>query len=119
MSLQLVLASLFPPAEKERWEPSLRWQPIPYNYAPLDKDPVSIYTKLFYSQTFLILQLLFPYNCPNFPLYRSEYEQTADYRAAEEKYTDLLAHLTAHTGVKYFSFLQLYYLAGVLQIQVE
>lgn len=64
------------------------------------------------------LQILFPYNCPNFDFFLSEYEQTAEYKAAEEKYSSLMAHLTAHTGVKYSSFAQLYYIEGVLTLQV-
>lgn len=39
MSLELVLAGLFPPGKK-RWLYDLNWQPIPYNYWPLQKDEV-------------------------------------------------------------------------------
>lgn len=53
MSLQLALAALFPPAEKEQWEPSLSWQPIPYSYAPNDKEPVDISKKLLKRLIFL------------------------------------------------------------------
>ncbi|RZC41542.1 venom acid phosphatase Acph-1, partial [Asbolus verrucosus] len=34
MSLQLVLASLFPPLESDVFEEGLNWQPIPYNVEP-------------------------------------------------------------------------------------
>lgn len=35
MSLQLVLASLFPPINvRQRWNPALNWQPIPTTYVP-------------------------------------------------------------------------------------
>lgn len=39
MSLELVLASLYPPKGSQAWSP-LYWQPIPYNYVPksLDKE---------------------------------------------------------------------------------
>lgn len=40
MSLLLVLASLFPPKGIEVWKFGLNWQPVPYNYAPMDKDKV-------------------------------------------------------------------------------
>lgn len=56
MSLQLVLASLFPPAEKEAWEPSLHWQPVPYNYNHRDRDPVSKLWK--HTDSFLSLFIL-------------------------------------------------------------
>ncbi|CAO1354775.1 unnamed protein product [Diamesa hyperborea] len=39
MSLQLVLAGLFPPANTPlEWNKNLNWLPIPYNYEELDKD---------------------------------------------------------------------------------
>lgn len=39
MSLQLVLAGLFPPAGTPlEWNKNLNWLPIPYNYEELDKD---------------------------------------------------------------------------------
>lgn len=39
MSLQLVLAGLYPPAEIQRWSTDINWQPIPTKYVPekLDK----------------------------------------------------------------------------------
>lgn len=43
MSLELVLASLFPPRGKEIWLPGLNWQPIPYNYREIKNDAVSNY----------------------------------------------------------------------------
>lgn len=39
MSIQLVLAGLFPPQGSPlEWNKYLNWQPIPYNYEELDKD---------------------------------------------------------------------------------
>jgi prostatic aicd phosphatase len=39
MSLQLVLASLYPPKQTSlEWNKNLNWQPIPYSYEDLDKD---------------------------------------------------------------------------------
>lgn len=40
MSLELVHASLFEPKNVEKWKMGLNWQPVPYNYAPTDKDKV-------------------------------------------------------------------------------
>lgn len=40
MSLQLVLAGLFPPTESQIWEKQLPWQPIPFNYNPKYHDKV-------------------------------------------------------------------------------
>lgn len=41
MSLQLVLASLFPPENELIWEKHLKWQPVPFTYWPIEKDHVS------------------------------------------------------------------------------
>lgn len=39
MSLQLVLAALYPPKQTPlEWSKNLNWQPIPYSYEELDKD---------------------------------------------------------------------------------
>jgi prostatic aicd phosphatase len=38
MSLELVLAGLWPPTGTQRWMPGLNWQPIPYNYLTSDKE---------------------------------------------------------------------------------
>lgn len=36
-SLQLVLAGLFPPQGKQKWNEKLNWQPIPIGYDPRDQ----------------------------------------------------------------------------------
>jgi prostatic aicd phosphatase len=46
MSLQLVLAGIFPPKETAfEWNHELNWQPIPYNYEDLDKDSLLLVRK--------------------------------------------------------------------------
>lgn len=49
MSLELMLAGLWPPAKSQEWNTGLPWQPIPYNYRRLKEDQVIIfcYLKLF------------------------------------------------------------------------
>lgn len=38
MSLQLVLAGLFPPVGQQNWNSNLAWQPVDTLYDPLDAD---------------------------------------------------------------------------------
>ncbi|XP_016841023.1 venom acid phosphatase Acph-1-like isoform X2 [Nasonia vitripennis] len=45
ISLQLVLASLFPPTPELIWKKDLNWMPIPIHYLPKKLDP------FFYSHT--------------------------------------------------------------------
>lgn len=43
MSLELVLAGLFPPLSPlQKWDADLNWQPIPYNYAPQGTEEVNM-----------------------------------------------------------------------------
>lgn len=46
MSLELVLAGLFPPT-RPKWLAKMKWQPIPYINLPLKSDPVSFSLKCF------------------------------------------------------------------------
>ena len=38
MSMQLVLAGLFPPSSEQIWNDEINWQPIPVHYVPLLDD---------------------------------------------------------------------------------
>ncbi|XP_066585945.1 venom acid phosphatase Acph-1-like [Prorops nasuta] len=38
MSLQLLLAALYPPPPNQKWHPALDWQPIPYSSVPKPED---------------------------------------------------------------------------------
>ena len=41
MSLQLVLAGLYPPSPKTSWSNEINWSPIPTHYKPFDQDFLS------------------------------------------------------------------------------
>ncbi|TGZ39027.1 Venom acid phosphatase Acph-1 [Temnothorax longispinosus] len=81
MSLQLVLAGLFPPSEKQTWNPHLPWIPSWTYFVPYKTD-----------------NLLFPHYCYR---YREEYQRFLQRESAKEminKYKNVMDYLTDHTG---------------------
>lgn len=83
MSLQLLLAGLFPPQGTSlEWNKDLNWLPIPYNYEDLDKDTL----------------LLVRTTCPR---YHEELERVFTQDISEELKVDkqLYEELTNITGL--------------------
>ncbi|XP_051158223.1 venom acid phosphatase Acph-1-like [Leptopilina boulardi] len=81
MTLQLVLASLYPPESVQKWNPDLNWQPIPFIYEKKARD-----------------WLLWPTNCPK---YKQEYEKvlkSSEILKRIEKFQPLMDRLTKLTG---------------------
>ncbi|KAL0125246.1 hypothetical protein PUN28_004407 [Cardiocondyla obscurior] len=81
MSLQLVLAGLFPPSEKQTWNPHLPWIPTSTFFVPYKTD-----------------NLLFPHYCYR---YKEEYQRFLQQDNAKKiinKYKNVLDYLTDHTG---------------------
>lgn len=85
MSIQLVLAGLFPPRGTAlEWNKELNWMPIPYDYEPLDKDTL----------------LLVRTSCPR---YHEELERVLKESEIKELMVDnaeLFENLTKITGLK-------------------
>ncbi|XP_018578061.1 venom acid phosphatase Acph-1 [Anoplophora glabripennis] len=83
MSLQLVLASLFPPKGDHVWEKKLNWQPVPFNYWPLKEDHV----------------LGDPMkNCPVYKEAFFHHLNSKEGKAMYEKYEKLRRYLEHHAG---------------------
>lgn len=81
LSVQLVLAGLFPPSEKQTWNPDLPWIPTHSFFAPYKHD-----------------NLMFPYNCPK---YKEEYNEFLKSNEAEnllDKYQYVMNYLTERSG---------------------
>ncbi|XP_011881184.1 PREDICTED: venom acid phosphatase Acph-1-like isoform X2 [Vollenhovia emeryi] len=82
LSLQLVLAGLFPPSEKQTWNPHLPWIPTSTFFVPYETD-----------------NLLFPhYSCYR---YKEAYQRFLQLDSTKEiinKYKNVMDYLTDHSG---------------------
>ena len=81
LSLQLVLAGLFPPSQKQTWNPHLPWIPTSSFFVPYEAD-----------------NLLFPHHCPR---YREEYDKFLRQKNTQElvsKYKNVMSYLSKHSG---------------------
>ncbi|PBC32120.1 Testicular acid phosphatase [Apis cerana cerana] len=81
LSVQLVLAGLFPPSEKQTWNPDLPWIPTHSFFVPHKHD-----------------NLMFPYNCPK---YKEEYNEFLKSNEAQNllgKYKYVMNYLTERSG---------------------
>ncbi|XP_029038981.2 venom acid phosphatase Acph-1-like [Osmia bicornis bicornis] len=100
MSLQLVLAGLFPPNREQKWNLMLNWQPIPTNYIRRYED-----------------NLFLPEDCP---LYETEYDkmlESPEGRKALSKYSDLMKNLTEWSGKNISTPWDMYYLYHTLMAE--
>ncbi|EFN60591.1 Lysosomal acid phosphatase [Camponotus floridanus] len=93
MSLQLVLAGLFPPISVQRWNSHLNWQPIPTSYMQRVDD-----------------NLILTDECPQ---YLNEYNRVLilpEVQAKIYQFNDLMSNLTKLTGKKMQTLFDLYFL---------
>ncbi|XP_050300075.1 venom acid phosphatase Acph-1-like [Anthonomus grandis grandis] len=80
MSLQLMLAGLWPPTGDQIWQPWLDWQPIPYNYLSTDKE------------------LLSTFSCSNFSTLYEETLNSAEIQELLSVYDDVFEYVSNNTG---------------------
>ncbi|XP_012234223.2 venom acid phosphatase Acph-1 [Linepithema humile] len=80
MSLQLVLAALFPPNNQQRWHNALLWQPTNVRYVSPHEDG-----------------LMMPYL---FPIYKEAYQKVLNTELLKrtEKYRDLMKEVSVYAG---------------------
>ncbi|KAG5305677.1 ACPH1 phosphatase, partial [Acromyrmex insinuator] len=102
MTLQLVLAALYPPAEIQKWNSQLSWQPVDMIYYPMDED-----------------DLLFPIKCS---IYHDTYKnviQNAEVRKKIDQYDNLMKMTSKYTGTNITNLLDLARLYGVLHSELS
>ncbi|XP_025075238.1 LOW QUALITY PROTEIN: uncharacterized protein LOC105431612 [Pogonomyrmex barbatus] len=83
MSLQLVLAGLFPPKSLQRWHTSLNWQPITTSYIPRVDD-----------------NLFLADECPQFLEEYNRILNSPEGREKLDQFKDLMNDLTKLTGMR-------------------
>ncbi|CAG9859736.1 unnamed protein product [Phyllotreta striolata] len=102
MSLELVLAGLFPPRQEELMAAALNWQPIPYNYLPLNEDKV-----------------LVSHLCPRYKLLYKQHAQRPEVLQRYQPYRNLFDFLSERTGKEIRSFRDVYHLYFGLSTEEE
>ncbi|KAL1465170.1 hypothetical protein WDU94_004760 [Cyamophila willieti] len=83
MSTQLMLAGLYPPKGDQMWNPSLLWQPIPFDYEPLKYDKL----------------LLGRFPCPRYQEELDSVMQSEEVKSILETNRQLLDYVSKQSGM--------------------
>ncbi|KAF5293820.1 hypothetical protein FQA39_LY03305 [Lamprigera yunnana] len=103
MSLELVLAGLFPPEKPLNWSSQYLWQPIPYNYFGPDDNILA----------------LPPYICKKHNKLYEEYTKTREGSKFVNRYSEWYPYLKENSGLHIKGIVDLYLLYFTLTIQQE
>ncbi|NP_001155147.1 venom acid phosphatase-like precursor [Nasonia vitripennis] len=93
MSLQLVLAALYPPKDAQDWNKDLHWQPIPATYVHSLDD-----------------NLMVPEECPKYLEARARAEASEEFQNKLRVFEPLMRNLTIETGKEIKNSNDLYFL---------
>ncbi|KAJ8965928.1 hypothetical protein NQ314_003835 [Rhamnusium bicolor] len=102
MSLELVLAGLFPPVGDQIFEPGLYWQPIPYNFLPRNQDK-------------LLLGIL----CPNYKKFYARLTKSKKLQRDYYEHRDLFKYLSVNSGWNISDYNDIFYLYFGLRSEKE
>ncbi|XP_063903011.1 venom acid phosphatase Acph-1-like [Zophobas morio] len=102
MSLQLVLAGLFPPSKEQMWETDLNWQPIPFHTNPLTQD-----------------MLFFGILCPSYTQYTSEYENSTKIQRQLQQHSEDFKYISEKSGLNAKSYQDMFLLYSCLTTEQE
>ncbi|XP_018579599.1 venom acid phosphatase Acph-1-like isoform X2 [Anoplophora glabripennis] len=102
MSLQLVLAGLFPPRKEDMLQPNIYWQPVPYNYVPRSQD-----------------KLLIGVQCPRYTQIYEKYSSSPKMQATFKKFKKQFDYISRNSGLNVTSFLDVYQLYFGLSTESE
>ncbi|XP_018579473.1 venom acid phosphatase Acph-1-like [Anoplophora glabripennis] len=102
MSLELVLAGLFPPIGDQIFETGLYWQPIPYNFIPKGQDNI-------------LLGIL----CPNYEKYYNRLMKSKKWQREFFERRELFNYLSFHSGWNISNYGDIFYLYFGLRSEKE
>ncbi|KYN18558.1 Venom acid phosphatase Acph-1, partial [Trachymyrmex cornetzi] len=100
MTLQLVLAALYPPVEIQKWNSGLPWQPVEMIYFPMNED-----------------NLLFPMQCSMYNDIYKNVLQNAEVRKKIEQFDNLMKITSNYTGTNITNLLGLVRLYNILNAE--
>ncbi|XP_051154414.1 venom acid phosphatase Acph-1-like isoform X2 [Leptopilina boulardi] len=100
VSLELVLAGLYPPDSLQIWDSSINWQPIPFQYEPETKDV-----------------LLTSMNCPRYLQELENIKQNTEIKEKLIKFENLMENLTIFTGQQINNLDDLYKIYFTLKME--
>ncbi|XP_018349039.1 PREDICTED: venom acid phosphatase Acph-1-like [Trachymyrmex septentrionalis] len=100
MTLQLVLAGLYPPVEIQKWNSELSWQPVDMIYFPIEED-----------------DLLFPIKCSIYNDIYKKVIQNAEVKEKIEQFDNLMKITSKYTGTNVTNLLDLVHLYSVLRVE--
>ncbi|XP_043273013.1 venom acid phosphatase Acph-1-like [Venturia canescens] len=98
MSLQLVLAGLFPPSHTQMWNYRLPWVPTSTFFLPVEQD-----------------YLLFPHRCPRYIEEYRNHLKDSNVQEIINKYKRTMEYLTYHTGKRIETTSAVYYLYNLFK----
>ncbi|XP_011497665.1 PREDICTED: venom acid phosphatase Acph-1-like [Ceratosolen solmsi marchali] len=100
VSLQLVLAALFPPMGKHVWNKNLKWMPIPIHFVPIELD--------------ILFNSL---ECSKFQELRKNLMNRAEIKNLIAKYKDIIDLLNEKNSNVNFDMEMIFYINNLLNIQ--
>lgn len=118
-SLQLVLASLYPPTGDTIWNEEVKWQPIPYNSFTLEDDEVVTFIIIFSAKIIRsILQILATAFGSQYFLksYQEHFEKEG--KRVLEGYEELLTYLRENAGGDFKTTRSAWFLHATLSTEV-
>lgn len=103
MSAEANLAGLYPPANKQIWDPAIKWMPIPVHTVPMTQDYVLIGKKY----------------CPRYDYEMNKVLQSPEMKRIDEENAQLYDYLSKKSGHKIENLQNIEYLYNTLWIEVR